>query len=244
MHSLVSLLMKFMVYDDQLAVNEDRILIKQQNVVLKHLYSLIKYSMNDHLFTEAPDTLRKTTTKNAFLSGLPMLLDKNFPLGNTLLQLAMRLLRYLPLPTLDENISIKANQLQTENTPPVYTIGLLNTQTRHSWILTLIVILYKYQYASSSDSQNYSLLIKHLLQIVINTLKFQFHKCEITSFDPIRLDLPKDNRDVISQKSETSTNIFSTLNNDDNLSYKSLTEKLNNNRLSSTSSVRKLLKIK
>src|SRR5690606_13625967 len=52
---------------------------------------------------------------------------------------------------------------------------------------------------------------------------------------------PRDNRDVISTKSETSTNIFSTLNNDDNLSYKSLTEKYSN-RLS-TSSVKKLLKI-
>ncbi len=100
-----------------------------------------------------------------------------------------------------------------------------------------------------NDNQNFAQLVKHLLHIVINTLKFQFHKCEITSFDPIRLQMQlhgasrSDNRDVISTKSETSTNIFSTLNNDDNLSYKSLTGKLNSNRLSA-SSVKKLLRIK
>jgi hypothetical protein len=89
---------------------------------------------------------------NAFLSGLAMVLDKNFSLGNVLLQAALRLLRYLPLPTLDENISIKANQLQTENHPPAYTIGLLSAQTRHSWIQTLIVILYKVTFISNYES--------------------------------------------------------------------------------------------
>lgn len=176
-----------------------------------------------------------------------MVLDKNFALGNILLHTSLRLLRYLPWPSLDENISIKANQLQTENVPPAYTIGLLNSQTRHAWIQSLVVILYKYQYASiSNDSNlNYPQLVKHLVQIVINTLKFQFHKCEINAFDPIRSNLNPsryDNRDVISQKSETSTNLLSTLNNDDNLSYKSFTEKLNNRQ--SSSSVKKLLKIK
>jgi hypothetical protein len=213
--------------------------------------------MNDHLFTVPPHILRKTTTINAFLSGLPTVLDKNFVLGNNLLQVALRLLRYLPWPVLDENISIKANQLQHENTPPNYTIGLLNSQTRHSWILTFIVILYKYQYATNTTnnsanaanpSDNHGHLIKHLIHIVLNTLKFQFHKCEITSFDPTRVNLNmyqirSDNRDIISQKSEASTNLLYSLNNDDNLSYKSLTEKLNQNRLSS-SSVKKLLKIK
>jgi hypothetical protein len=103
---------------------------------------------------------------------------------------------------------------------------------------------------NANDTQSFAQLVKHLLYIVINTLKFQFHKCDIVSFDPIRLHpLPPgasskgDNRDVISTKSETSTNIFSTLNNDDNLSYKSLTGKLNTNRLSA-SSVKKLLRIK
>lgn len=47
-----------MVYDDQAAISEDRIMTKQQNVVLKHMYSLLKYSMNDHLFTVAPSVLR------------------------------------------------------------------------------------------------------------------------------------------------------------------------------------------
>lgn len=47
-----------MVNDDQNAINEDRVMIKQQNVVLKHLYSLMKYNVNDQLFSVPPSTIR------------------------------------------------------------------------------------------------------------------------------------------------------------------------------------------
>ena len=70
-------------------------------------------------------------------------MDKNFALGNVLLAPVLRLLRYLPLPANDENISIRASQLNSESLPPDYSIGLLNSQTRQSWINTLIIILYK-----------------------------------------------------------------------------------------------------
>lgn len=136
-------------------------------MVLKHLYSLIKYNTHDNLFTVSPNILRfglliylflnicnifnidsttktrKTTAISAYLSGLPMVLDRNFLLGNSILPIVLRLLRYLPLPSIDENVSIRASQLQAESTAPNYTIGLLNSQLRHSWISSMVIILYK-----------------------------------------------------------------------------------------------------
>ena len=80
---------------------------------------------------------------NAFLSGISLVMDKNFPLGNFLLPFVLRLLRYLAMPAVDENISIKYNQLQYDNILPDYTLGVLNTQNRHNWMSTFLIILYK-----------------------------------------------------------------------------------------------------
>lgn len=107
------------------------------------MYSLIKYNINEKLFTAAPHTLREMASVNAFISNLPMVLDRNFSLGTIMLPVVMRILRYLPLPAIEENTSFRVSQLQAETTQPNYTIGLLNTQARYCWINTLIIILYK-----------------------------------------------------------------------------------------------------
>ncbi|CAF0899614.1 unnamed protein product [Brachionus calyciflorus] len=224
LHLLISLLMKFVVHDDQQVVNEDRFILKQQNIVLKHLYSLIKYNTQENLFQVSPNVLRKTVSVNAFLSGLPMLMDKNFPLGNILLPNVLRLLRYLPLPSIDENVSIRVSQIQCENSVPNYTIGLLTSQARHAWINTLTIILYKYQYNSIIENNNYPLWTKQLIRIVINTLKFQFHKCDVTSFDPIHLDFMFGTHNVKDGSSQNSNSNTANLNNSDgqkNLFYSS-----------------------
>lgn len=70
-------------------------------------------------------------------------MDRNFALGNILLPIVLRLLRYLPSNQFGQTNSLKLDQMQAEEIPPTYTIGHLNAQTRHSWILTFIVILYK-----------------------------------------------------------------------------------------------------
>jgi hypothetical protein len=80
---------------------------------------------------------------DAFFSGISMVMDKNFPLGNLMLPAVLRLLRYMPLPALDENISLRYNQLQFDNVMPEYTLGALNSQKRHNWINTFLIILYK-----------------------------------------------------------------------------------------------------
>ena len=128
------------------------------------------------------------TTLDAFLTGLPMVMDRNFPLGNLMLPVVLRLLRYLPLPAIDENISIRYNQLQFDNVMPEYTLGVLNTHKRHSWINTFLIILYKYEYTVLNDTNSIEYLIKSLIQITINTLKFQFHRCEIIGFDSLKVN--------------------------------------------------------
>ncbi len=80
---------------------------------------------------------------DSFLSGIAMVMDKNFPLGNLMLPVVLRLLRYLPLPALDENISLRYNQLQFDNILPEYTLGALNSQKRNNWLNTFLIILYK-----------------------------------------------------------------------------------------------------
>lgn len=165
------------------------------------MYSLIKFNNQDNIFVVSPNILRKTTNVNAFMSGLAILLDKNFALGNILLPIVLKLLRYLPQPSIDENVSIRVSQIQAENLSPNYTIGLLTCQARHAWINTLTIILYKYQY--NNDTNNSQHIVKQLVRIVINTLKFQFHKCDITSFDPVNLDLTS--KQLTSDSSQDST---------------------------------------
>lgn len=57
---------------------------------------------------------------------------------------------------------------------------------------------FKYQYNLPNDSQSIGVLIKHLIQIAINTLKFQFHRCEILGSDPFKIN-PEFNKTRLSQ---------------------------------------------
>ena len=78
-----------------------------------------------------------------------MVMDRNFALGNILMPVVLRLLRFLPSDQMDDITTLKNDQIQAEEIMPAYTIGHLNTQTRHSWLLTLTVILYKVKLAVS-----------------------------------------------------------------------------------------------
>lgn len=127
--------------------------------------------------SSSSSSFRKLTTVNAFLSGLALVLDHNFQLGNILLFHVLRLLRYLPLPSIDENISIRVSQLQAENSMPHYTIGLLNTQARSAWISSFLVVLYKVLYSSLYTSpllilRNFLLKI-HFILVSIRCVKWE-----------------------------------------------------------------------
>lgn len=118
------------------------------------MYSLIGYNQSDQVFSLQPYKLRQSAAVNAFLSGLPTVLDRNFSLGNMLLPVVVRLLKYLPSPSFASTdqqadkihpLATSDSQNSGENTTH-YTICLLNSQSRHSWLLSFLIILYKVIY--------------------------------------------------------------------------------------------------
>lgn len=63
-------------------------------------------------------------------------LDRNFALGNIILPVSMILLQYCPSP----------QRYASDYQPPNYTLWYLEPHTRVSWLLALLVILYKVFY--------------------------------------------------------------------------------------------------
>ena len=121
-----------------------------KTAVINHVYSLIGYNQNDQVFNLQPYKLRQSAAVNAFLSGLPSVLDRNFSLGSMLLPVVVRLLKYLPSPSFasaeqqsDKFHPLATSDSQNSENAPHYTICLLNSQSRHSWLLSFLITLYK-----------------------------------------------------------------------------------------------------
>ena len=87
--------------------------------------------------------MRSLAPCNAFLAGLPLLMDKNLSIGKLILPTVLALLRYLPAP---HEPDIQPLPLASAS----FTIGLLDFQARHYWLQTLLVILYKHEFTANS----------------------------------------------------------------------------------------------
>nr|KAG5704260.1 hypothetical protein BaRGS_012548 [Batillaria attramentaria] len=98
--------------------------------------------------------------------GKAQVLDRNFKLGNTILPITLLLLQYCPSP----------QRYASDYQPPNYTLWYLEPHTRLSWLRALLVILYKYQISTSPVSA----IIQTLVQLVINTVEAQHHRCRKT----------------------------------------------------------------
>ncbi|XP_025104233.1 protein unc-79 homolog isoform X4 [Pomacea canaliculata] len=162
-HHLVALLMKFMVRSEEQVQECDA---KAQNVVLRHLNVLLGYNQTEKSFSVPPFKLRCSAVFNAFISGVPFVLDRNFKLGNTILPITLLLLQYSPSP----------QRYASDYQPPNYTLWYLEPHTRLSWLRAFLVILYKYQISTSPVSA----IIQTLVQLVINTVEAQHHRCRKT----------------------------------------------------------------
>ncbi|KAK6182809.1 hypothetical protein SNE40_010404 [Patella caerulea] len=160
-YQLVSLLMKFMgTYIEDPKRDNSR----AQNTVLRHLNILLGYNQTEKSFSVPPYKLRSSAVFNAYLSGVPFVLDNNFKLGNTILPITLLLLQYSPSP----------QRYASDYQPPTYTLWYLEQYTRMSWLRALLVILYKYQISTSPVSA----IIQILVQIVTNTVDAQHHRCK------------------------------------------------------------------
>ncbi|CAF1634464.1 unnamed protein product, partial [Adineta steineri] len=165
---LVNLLMKFMMKDDQNQVNDDRIMLKQQNVVIRHLCSLLGYNQTNRTFINLPSKIRRSSVFHAFVSNLPKVLDYNFSLGTVLLPFFLSFLQFSTC----SNASIQFY----EHIAASNTLGRIDPSLRNSWLMILIIILYKYQYTT------FAVTIQHLTRIAMNTILSHYHQCETPPF--------------------------------------------------------------
>ncbi|XP_055852716.1 protein unc-79 homolog isoform X5 [Episyrphus balteatus] len=166
-HLLVFLLMQFMSRTDQAFPSEDKPMTKTQNIVLKHLFLLLGHNQIDKTFHTTPGNLRSSAVFNAFLANLPQVLDQNHLIGGLILSSVMQVILFAPNPS---NVGIDCYQNLIFN----YSLWYLEPHSRRNWLMTILVVLYKYSYTQPP----YSGYINNAMRIVINSLKAQFHQCK------------------------------------------------------------------
>ncbi|CAF1346960.1 unnamed protein product [Didymodactylos carnosus] len=159
---LVTLLMK----DDQNQVGEDRIMFKHQNVVIRHLCSLLGYNQTNRTFTYSPSRL--SPVFHAVLSDLPKVVDYNYSLCTILLPIFLSVLQY--------STCSNATAHYFENVTQTNTLGRIDPSLRDSWLMVLIIILYKYQFTSFATT------IQQLTRVAMNTILSRYHQCETPIF--------------------------------------------------------------
>lgn len=167
---LVFALLQFMSRPDQAFPTDEKGTSKMQNIVLRHLYLLLGYNSTEKFFHQTPDILRTSTVYNVFMANLPQLLDQNSLMGATMLPIVMQVLLYSPNP----NSNALTNTEAMQNASYTYSLWYLEPHVRRNWLLSVLVILYKYQYTQLPFSQN----VNSLIRIVLNSLESQFHQCK------------------------------------------------------------------
>ena len=75
---------------------------------------------------------RSTPVFSAFIAGIAKVLDRNPDWGKEVLPLTLHLLLFCPAP-----------EVVNKSRKPNYTLGILDTHVRHSWLMTLLIYLYK-----------------------------------------------------------------------------------------------------
>lgn len=151
---------------------------KSQNIVLKHLYLLLGYSQSEKALYMAAQKVRSSAVFSAYLSNLPQLLDQNHLMGWMLLNTSLVLLQWSPCPhtspSADGNQQADASNILLDNgQQPSYSLWSLEPHLRHCWLMSLVVLLYKYQYNQPPHCHS----LQHLVHIVLNTLDSQHHHC-------------------------------------------------------------------
>ncbi|XP_072402043.1 protein unc-79 homolog isoform X3 [Diabrotica undecimpunctata] len=184
MHLLVFLLMQFLSRSDQAYPAEEKNLAKTQGIVLRHLYLLLGYSQNDRGLYLPPQRLRSSPAFSVFLSNLPQLMDQNHLMGRLLLPTCLILMQYAPSPYYIPS----AMEFQQ----PTYSLWDLEPHFRKNWLMSIVVLLYKYQY----NHQPHCMQLTSLIRVVLNTLDSQHHHCRRIPATIIMGQPPSRSRDV------------------------------------------------
>ncbi|RWS30132.1 protein unc-79-like protein [Leptotrombidium deliense] len=165
MHSLIFLLMQFLSRPDQSHPQEEKAMARNQQIVLRHLNILLGYSPTEKMFLITPSSLRNLPTFNAVIASMPKVLDFNYKMGTLLLTTCLPLLIYCPSPL---------RYISEASLSPHYSLWLLQPHVRRSWLMSVFIIMYKYSY----NMQPLCRQIQLLVQIIMNTLESQFHRCK------------------------------------------------------------------
>ncbi|XP_053676788.1 protein unc-79 homolog isoform X2 [Anopheles nili] len=177
-HLLVFLLMQFMSRPDLAYPTDEKPLFKIQSIVLRHLYLLLGYNQGEKFFHVTPARLRCSSVFNAFMANLPQVLDQNHQMGWLLLPTVIQLLLFAPNQAnggfFQSGTSGGADQNHHSNVVTYnFSIWYLEPHVRRNWLMSLLVILYKYQYNQAAMADQ----VQNLIRLVINSLDAQFHKC-------------------------------------------------------------------
>ncbi|ODN04336.1 Protein unc-79 [Orchesella cincta] len=164
MHLLTFLFMQFLSRYNRgpIPSENSKALARTQNVLLRHLNMLLGHNPQDKTFFIPPSRMRSSPVFNSFISALPQVLDQNFRVGGTLLPMSLTILQYCPAPS--KNAGSRY---------PSYSLWYLEPHVRRSWLMSLIVVLYKYEYGQSPLSTQ----VQSVIRIILNTLNYQEHKC-------------------------------------------------------------------
>lgn len=123
----------------QAVPSDDKYASKTQNIVLRHLYLLLGYNATERErpgFHVPPSRLRTSPVFNVFMANLPQLLDQNHLMGKHMLPTLLLLMHYCPCPQQHSHTP------DTQHTPH-HSLWYLEPHTRRSWLMALIVLLYK-----------------------------------------------------------------------------------------------------
>uniref|UniRef100_T1KYI8 Uncharacterized protein n=1 Tax=Tetranychus urticae TaxID=32264 RepID=T1KYI8_TETUR len=181
MHSLIFLLMQFLSRPDHSHPQEEKTMARNQQIVLRHLNILLGFSPSEKQFLVTAANLRTFPVFNAVIASMPKVLDFNFKMGNMLLSTFLPLLIFCPS---------SQKYVADLMVKPAYSLWLLQPHVRQSWLMSVLIVLYKYTYNTLPVSKH----IQALINIVMNTLEAQFHRCRTNRdhFSPV----PSRSRDM------------------------------------------------
>jgi hypothetical protein len=98
-------------------------------------YSLLKYWSNCPSYLIIYIFFRSCSVFNSFICNLPQVLDQNHLMGGILMPTCILLLQYCPCPPHHITPECQSN--------PNYSLWYLEPHVRKSWLISLLVLLYK-----------------------------------------------------------------------------------------------------
>lgn len=163
-------------------------MVKQQTIVLHHLYLLLGYNQTERLFHIPPMRIRASAVFNSFIANLPQVMDQNHLMGWLLLPTVIQVLLYAPN---QGNGLLQSGNEAIHSISYTFSLWNMEIHVRRNWMMSLLVILYKYQY----NQPPYADQIQNLIRIIINSVESHFHLCRRIPATVV-MDMPSRSRDL------------------------------------------------